>query len=115
MTTYFERMADTWLSEMLAEVPAVMITGARASGKTTTALQHAVSVVRLDNPLEAAAFEADPDAALRGRAEPVLVDEWQACPSYRCLSSRSRAHTMSASDTRPTRRRSRTSGPISDS
>ena len=78
--TYLERMADTWLTDTLAEAPAVMITGARASGKTTTALRHAASVVRLDNPLEAAAFGADPDAALRGRAEPVLLDEWQAFP-----------------------------------
>ena len=57
-----------------------MITGARASGKTTTALRHAASVVRLDNEREAFPFEADPDAALRDRPEPVLLDEWQACP-----------------------------------
>lgn len=29
---------------------------------------------------EAAAFKADPDAALRGLPEPVLLDEWQAVP-----------------------------------
>ena len=57
-----------------------MITGARAAGKTTTALRHAASVVRLDNEREAAPFRADPDAALRGRPEPVLLDEWQECP-----------------------------------
>ena len=78
---YFERIADAWLAEVLAASPAVMITGARGCGKTTTALRHAASVVRLDNPREAAAVEAGPDAALRGRAEPVLLDEWQACPS----------------------------------
>ncbi len=81
MAPYVERMADAWLAEILAASPTVMITGARASGKTTTALRHAASTVRLDNPLEAAAFEADPDSALKGRAEPVLLDEWQACPS----------------------------------
>ena len=79
--TYLERMADAWLTEILAAAPAVMITGARASGKTTTAMGHASSMVRLDNPGEAAAFDADADAALRGRAEPVLLDEWQACPA----------------------------------
>ncbi len=57
-----------------------MITGARASGKTTTALRHAISVVRLDSEREAGPFRADPDAALRDRPEPVLLDEWQACP-----------------------------------
>ena len=80
MDRYVERMADVLLGDVLAAAPAVIITGARASGKTTTALRHAASTVRLDNPVEAAAFEADPDAALRDRAEPVLLDEWQACP-----------------------------------
>jgi predicted AAA+ superfamily ATPase len=37
-------------------------------------------VVRLDRPAEAVAFRADPDAALRGLPEPVLLDEWQAVP-----------------------------------
>ena len=80
MDRYVERMADVLLADVLASAPAVIITGARASGKTTTALRHAASTVRLDNPVEAAAFEADPDAALRDREEPLLLDEWQACP-----------------------------------
>lgn len=78
---YLDRLVDPWLTEVLAAAPAVMITGARASGKTTTALRHAASVVRLDNTPEALPFEADPDAALRARPEPLLLDEWQACPS----------------------------------
>ena len=77
---YLDRLLDPWLTEVLKAAPAVMITGARASGKTTTAMRLATSVVRLDKPSEAYPFEADPDAALRGRAEPVLLDEWQACP-----------------------------------
>ena len=71
---------DPWIDEILDSAPAMMITGARASGKTTTALRHAASVVRLDNEREAGPFRADPDAALRERPEPVLLDEWQACP-----------------------------------
>jgi uncharacterized protein len=55
----------------------VSIVGPRASGKTTTARRHARTVVHLDRPDEAAAFQANPDAALRGLAEPVLLDEWQ--------------------------------------
>ncbi|MCY4620591.1 MAG: DUF4143 domain-containing protein [bacterium] len=77
---YLTRLVDPWLAEILASAPAVMITGARAAGKTTTALRHAASVVRLDNEREAAPFRADPDAALRDRPEPVLLDEWQECP-----------------------------------
>lgn len=62
-------------------LPAVLLIGPRATGKTTTARRRAASVVRLDRPGEAAAFSADPDAALSGMAEPVLLDEWQAVPS----------------------------------
>ena len=80
MKAYLERLVDPWISEILSSAPAVMITGARASGKTTTALRHAASVVRLDNERESLPFRADPDAALRDRPEPVLLDEWQACP-----------------------------------
>ena len=80
VSDYFTRLADPWIAEVLASAPAVMITGARASGKTTTALRHAASVVRLDRAGEAISFEADPDVALQGRREPVLLDEWQACP-----------------------------------
>ena len=80
MEAYLERLVDPWISEILGSAPAVMITGARASGKTTTALRHAASVVRLDSEREALPFRADPDAALRDRPEPVLLDEWQACP-----------------------------------
>lgn len=69
------------LAELLAELPAVMVTGPRAAGKTTTAARHAASVVHLDRPREAAAFEADPDVALSGFEEPVLLDEWQEVPS----------------------------------
>ena len=71
---------DGRLAELFAELPALMITGPRATGKTTTARRHASSVVQLDRPAEAAAFRADPDAALRAWPEPVLLDEWQAVP-----------------------------------
>jgi len=51
---YLERLVDPWIAEVLSSAPAVMITGARASGKTTTARRHAASVVRLDNEREGA-------------------------------------------------------------
>ena len=81
MDGYLTRLVDPWIAELLASAPAVMITGARAAGKTTTALRHAASTVRLDNEREAIPFRADPDAALRDRPEPTVLDEWQACPS----------------------------------
>jgi predicted AAA+ superfamily ATPase len=73
-------MLDGLLAELLAELPAVMVTGPRAGGKTTTVARHAASVVRLDRALEAEAFRADPDVALREYEEPILLDEWQEEP-----------------------------------
>ncbi len=81
MSTYLERIADVRMAQILAASPAVIITGARGCGKTTTALRHAASVIRLDTPRAAATVEADPDAALRDQDEPLLLDEWQVCPS----------------------------------
>ena len=79
MERYIPRLVDALLGEYLEELPAVMVIGPRACGKTTTAARHARSIVRLDSG-DAAAFVASPDAALRDRAEPVLLDEWQMVP-----------------------------------
>ncbi|MDE3009120.1 MAG: ATP-binding protein [Acidobacteriota bacterium] len=78
---YRPRLANNHLTYLLDEFPAVMITGARAVGKTTTGSQHVNHIVRLDDPGVAAAFHADPDAALRRTTRPVLLDEWQEVPS----------------------------------
>lgn len=77
---YRERLVDPLISRLLSELPAVFLVGPRATGKTTTAQRYAATIVRLDHDAEAAAFRADPDSALSGLAEPVLLDEWQAVP-----------------------------------
>lgn len=77
---YLPRLADEPLRELLQDLPAVMLTGPRAAGKTTLARRHAASVLHLDEPSAAGAVGADPDAALRRMAEPVLIDEWQEVP-----------------------------------
>lgn len=77
---YISRLADARLDELFAELPALLVVGPRATGKTTTARRHARSVVRLDREAEAGAFRADPDAALHALEGPVLLDEWQAVP-----------------------------------
>lgn len=80
MVDYRARLIDGTLAELISQLPAVSITGPRAAGKTTTARRYAASVVRLDREAEAAAFRADPDVALRGMPEPLLLDEWQEVP-----------------------------------
>ena len=77
---YRPRVLEPLIQELLSELPALLLVGPRATGKTTTAARYATTVVRLDRPAEAEAFRADPDAALRGLDEPVLLDEWQAVP-----------------------------------
>ncbi len=77
---YVPRLVDRLLDDYASQLPALMIAGARATGKTTTVARRAATTVRLDVAAQAAAFEADPDAALRGLDEPVLLDEWQAVP-----------------------------------
>lgn len=80
-TSYRPRLVDALLDELLRELPALMVVGPRAAGKTTTIARRAATLIRLDHEAEAAAFAADPDAALRGLAEPVLLDEWQSVPA----------------------------------
>lgn len=77
---YHPRTIDGLLQELLEDFPAIVITGPRAAGKTTTAARLARSTVRLDRGVEAQAFRADPDSALARQTEPVLLDEWQVVP-----------------------------------
>lgn len=77
---YVPRLVDSLIAEILAEFPALLVVGPRATGKTTTAARHAHTVIRLDQPGRAEPVRADPDAALRGLAEPILIDEWQLAP-----------------------------------
>lgn len=78
---YIARLGDARLSDLIHDLPAVMVVGPRAAGKTTSARRLAAEVLRLDDPATAAVVAADPDAALRRTREPVLIDEWQEVPT----------------------------------
>lgn len=78
---YLKRIVDAELSELLGASGAVLIEGAKASGKTATALRAASSSVMLDvddNARQMASLE--PAMVLAGNT-PRLIDEWQIEPS----------------------------------
>lgn len=77
---YLPRMVDGLLDDLMGGVPAVLVVGPRACGKTTTARRHVADSLRLDRPADADLVRADPDVALRSRGTPLLVDEWQLVP-----------------------------------
>lgn len=77
---YLPRLIDPILDELLDAVPAILLAGPRACGKTTTARRRATRVLQLDRPGDAALARADPDIAIAARGEPLLIDEWQAVP-----------------------------------
>lgn len=79
-SSYVQRLVDPLIDEYLAGLPAVMLTGPRATGKTTTAMRVGRSTIRLDRASSADAVRADPDAALSAYDEPLVIDEWQLVP-----------------------------------
>jgi predicted AAA+ superfamily ATPase len=76
---YQRRIVDDELDEVLSGLPVVALEGAKAVGKTSTALRRARTVHRLDEVSERSVVEADPARLLDG-APPILVDEWQYVP-----------------------------------
>ncbi|GHT15919.1 ATPase AAA [Bacteroidia bacterium] len=81
MNKYNARLLDDKISKKLKSTGGVLLKGARYCGKTTTAMSHSASVVRLDiseQVREQAALM--PKIVLQG-ATPRLIDEWQLVPS----------------------------------
>lgn len=76
---YKPRLIDQALVHALDAAGAVVIEGARATGKTMTALQAAKSYVFLDDVAAQRALEIAPDSLLEGES-PRLLDEWQIAP-----------------------------------
>ena len=76
---YRRRTVDDELDELLGALPAVALEGAKAVGKTASALRRATTVHRLDDPAELAIATAEPARLIAGPA-PTLIDEWQRLP-----------------------------------
>lgn len=84
MAKYKQRIADKLLERKLAGKGAVLIEGPKWCGKTTTAEQHAKSLLymtesgKLEQNLQLARL--NPALLLEGK-KPRLIDEWQVAPS----------------------------------
>jgi len=76
---YRPRVIDSAVQRALAASGAVVIEGARASGKTMTALHAAASYVFIDDAGAQRLLEVAPRSLLEGEA-PRLLDEWQIAP-----------------------------------
>lgn len=78
---YRPRLLDSLLAAKLRATGGVLLCGARAAGKTTTALHRAASSVRLDRSENLRQLAALAPAQLLAGDAPRLVDEWQLAPS----------------------------------
>ena len=80
---YFKRISDELLHQRLQAMGAVLIEGPKWCGKTTTAVQQAKSIIRLQDPDERANYDMiaqnRPSLFLQGET-PRLIDEWQDYP-----------------------------------
>ncbi len=80
---YLKRIVDTELDLRLRSIGATLIVGPKWCGKTTTAKQHARSVLEMQNPDLQEGYlklaETKPSLLLQGK-KPRLIDEWQLAP-----------------------------------
>ena len=83
MREYKPRIVDEILKDKLEAKGAVVIEGPKWCGKTTTAMQIARSVLRMDEPSKRETniqmSEIAPERLLKGDT-PRLIDEWQIAP-----------------------------------
>lgn len=77
---YRPRLVDDLLDQYCSDVPAVVLSGARAVGKSATAERRANTIFFLEDPDELALLLAKPDA-LTAAEPPVLIDEWRRWPA----------------------------------
>ena len=83
MAKYRPRIVDQLLEEKLESSGAVLVQGAKWCGKTTTAAQHAKSILHMDDPSSKEQNlqlgKTNPQRLLEGPT-PRLIDEWELVP-----------------------------------
>jgi uncharacterized protein len=76
---YKKRIVDDVLDSLMPQLPAILLDGPKAVGKTSTATQRARTIKRLDRSDERSLAAANPDWITQGE-KPILLDEWQRSP-----------------------------------
>lgn len=76
---YKKRIVDDVLDSLMPQLPAILLDGPKAVGKTSTATQWARTIKRLDRSDERSLAAANPDWITQGE-KPILLDEWQRSP-----------------------------------
>ena len=83
MKKYLPRYTDQELKESLEYMGAVLITGPKWCGKTTTAKQQCNDLKELQHPIYGKSYlklaDTNPIELLKGE-KPMLIDEWQMAP-----------------------------------
>jgi len=77
---YRRRIIDDALDDLVPELAAIALEGAKAVGKTATAAQRARTFIDLADPAMRQITEANPDLITQSMP-PVLIDEWQLEPT----------------------------------
>jgi predicted AAA+ superfamily ATPase len=75
-TGYVQRVVDEQLDDLMPQLPALLLDGPKAVGKTRTAEHRASTLWPLHRPAVAQVVSADPLAAISAQP-PVLFDEYQ--------------------------------------
>jgi len=78
--TYRRRLIDGVLDELMPDLAAIALEGAKGVGKTATASQRASTIIALNDPRQREVVGADPDYIIE-LPRPVLLDEWQFEPT----------------------------------
>jgi predicted AAA+ superfamily ATPase len=73
---YQSRIIDSFLAELVSELPAIVIVGAKGVGKTETAKRLSSLVLELDINTAARALVADKTSLQTVGERPILIDEW---------------------------------------
>jgi hypothetical protein len=73
---YKRGTVDTALDELFGQLPAILLDGPKAVGKTTTATQRAKTIKQLDLAADRKQAVAESEWLVEGE-KPILIDEWQ--------------------------------------